>query len=92
MYGFCGGNTNELLDAAAKLQMWITDTWEANHGKEGEEPTVEVSLISYAARVMVGECEIWNSEYSEEEPTYEELLKLFREECGRAAVFAGTGR
>ena len=87
MYGFFG-NTTELFKAAAKLQMWITDKWEANGGKEGEEPTVEVSAISYAARVTVGECEIWNSEHSDEEPTYEELLRLFQEECGRAAVFA----
>jgi hypothetical protein len=91
MYGFCG-NMTELFDAAAKLQAWITDRWETRYGKEHEEPTVEVSVISYAARVTVGECEIWNSEYSGEEPTYEELLRLFREECGRAAIFAETDK
>ena len=89
MYGFCG-NTTELLGAAAILQAWITDTGNLCRGKEGEEPTVEVSLISYAARVLVDDCEIWNSEYSEGEPTFSELVKLFRSECGKWGMFAET--
>ena len=89
MYGFCG-NTAELLGAAATLQAWITDTWDVNGGTESDEPTVEVSVISYAATVSVDDREIWNSEFNEEEPVFSELLKLLQAECRNWAMFAET--
>ncbi len=98
MYGF-NSNNKDMFSAASDLQDWIDNIWNTEYTKEhspcispflhgSEVPNVLVSICSFAASIEIDTVVIWCSESNEEEPTFDNLLKLFRKECGKWALFA----
>ena len=90
MYGF-DGDKDDLIKAAATLQAWITDKWNAAGGV-GEGISVAVCFREYYASVEIPGQVLWESESNEEGPTFAALLESFQAECRNWAMFAETNQ
>lgn len=84
MHGFMEREQSEVDVMAAALQGWI----ESRIGLGLKEvPEVSVSCGAYAAAIEVDGAVLWCSE-THGAITAESLIQMYRDECGKRAVFA----